>query len=161
MRPTVPLTCALLAAAACGGASAPPARLSADDVAAIKGGQQKYEQAVLAGDWAGVAAVHTADAVRMPPNAPDVRGRAAIQADMAKAGKPVALTTTIAEIDGRGDLGYEWVNFSLTVPVEGATKPTTITGRGLVILRKQPDGSWIASRVIWNSDQPIPSARER
>jgi len=26
----------------------------------------------------------------------------------------------------------------------------------VVIMRKQADGSWLASRVIWNSDQPAP-----
>ena len=102
MRSTLSLTCVLLATA-CAGGSAPPAGLSAEDVAAIKRVQEKYNQTLLAGDWAGVAAVHTPDAVRMPPNAPDVRGRAAIEAAMATSGKPVAITTTITEIDGRGD----------------------------------------------------------
>jgi len=155
MRPTFAMICVLLTTA-CAGGSAPPPGLSAEEVGAIKRAQQKYEQAVLAGDWAGVSAVHTADAIRMPPNAADVRGRAAIETDMAAAGKPVAFNTTTSEVDGRGDLGYEVVTFSITLPAKGAAKPTTVTGRGLVILRKQPDGSWLASRVIWNSDQPAP-----
>ena len=156
MRPMLRLTCALLAAAACARGNAPPAALSPEDVAAIKSAQQKYDQMFLAGDWAGVAAVHTSDAIRMPPNAPDVRGRTAIEAEVAAFGKPAAGTTTITEVDGRGDLGYELVNFSLTLPAKGAAKPVVITGRGLVILRKQPDGSWLGDRVIWNSDQPVP-----
>ena len=155
MRSTLSLTCVLLATA-CTGGGAPPAGLSPQDVAAIKGAQQKFDQMLLAGDWAGVAAVHTPDAVRMPPNAPDVRGWAAIEAEMAAFGKPVAVTTTTTEIDGRGDLGYELVNYSITLPAQGAAKPTTITGCGLVIMRRQPDGSWLGSRVIWNSDQPLP-----
>ena len=156
MRPMLRLTSALLASAACGRGNAPPAALSPEDVAAIKSAQQKYDQMFLAGDWAGVAAVHTPDAVRMPPNAPDVRGRAAIEAAMATSGKPVAITTTITEIDGRGDVGYELVNFSITLPAQGAAKPVITTGRGLVIMRRQPDGSWLGDRVIWNSDQPVP-----
>src|SRR5947208_228097 len=149
MRSTLSLTCVLIATA-CAGGSAPPAGLSAEDVAAIKRVQEKYNQTLLAGDWAGVAAVHTPDAVRMPPNAPDVRGRAAIEAAMATSGKPVAITTTITEIDGRGDVGYELVNFSITLPAQGAAKPVTTTGLGLVIMRRQPGGSLLGSRVIWN-----------
>ncbi len=155
MRSTLSLSCALLATA-CAGGGTPPAGLSPQDVAAIKGAQQKFDQMLLAGDWGGVAAVHTPDAVRMPPNAPDVRGRAAIEAEMAAFGKPVAVTTTTTEIDGRGDLGYELVNFSITLPAKGAAKPVITTGRGLVIMRRQPDGSWLGFRVIWNSDQPLP-----
>src|SRR3989442_6749936 len=89
-RPPLAMICVLLTTA-CARGSAPAAGLSADEVAAIKRAQQKYEQAVLAGDWAGVSAVHTADAIRMPPNAADVRGRAAIGTDMAAAGKAGAV----------------------------------------------------------------------
>jgi len=65
-------------------------------------------------------------------------------------GKPTAFTLESPEIDGRGDLAYSWQRFSYT------SSKLVITGRGLVIFRKQPDGSWLADRVIWNSDQPLP-----
>ena len=91
------------------------------------------------------------------------RGRGGDQEDRAKLGsgdailtalpqygKPTAFTLESPEIDGRGDLAYAWERFSYT------SSKLVITGRGLVIFRKQPDGSWLADRVIWNSDQPLP-----
>ena len=149
MRSTLSLTCVLLATA-CAGGSAPPAGLSAEDVAAIKRTERNWVQAMLAGDWSAGAAIHTLDAVRMPPNAPDVRGRAAILTALPQYGKPTAFTLESPEIDGRGDLAYAWERVSYT------SSKLAITGRALVIFRKQTDGSWLADRVIWNSDQPMP-----
>ena len=55
-----------------------------------------------------------------------------------------------------GDLAYAWNSYSLTSVLSGAVEAITATGRALVILRKQPDGSWLFHRVIWNSDLPLP-----
>jgi len=142
-----------LASVACGAGRGEPSPLSASDVAAIKSTEGKWVQAILAGDWATGAAVHTEDAVRMPPNAPDVRGREAVQASLTQ--KPSAFTLSSVEIDGRGDLAYAWETFSITFPDKAGAQGTTTTGRGLVVFKKQADGSWLASRVIWNSDQPL------
>lgn len=155
-RQVLPITISLaLASVACRARSGEPSALSAADVAAIKSTEGKWVQAILAGDWATGAAVHTEAAVRMPPNAPDVRGRAAVQASLTQMGKPSAFTLSSLEIEGRGDLAYAWETFSITFPGEASSRGTTTTGRGLVVLRKQADGSWLASRVIWNSDQPL------
>ncbi|TMQ47263.1 MAG: DUF4440 domain-containing protein [Candidatus Eisenbacteria bacterium] len=157
MRSTF-LTIGMLLVTACAGGSAPPAGLTTEDVAAIKNTERRWVQAVLAGDGSAGLALHTADAVRMPPNERDIRGRAALEAALRGAAKPpTAFTLTSTEIDGRGDLAYAVETFSITLPgAKETTKPVTQTGRGLVIMRKQPDGSWLASRVIWNSDQPAP-----
>ena len=131
-------------------------QLSEEDVAAIRSTREAYVQAVLAGDWAAAAALHTDEAVRMPPNAPDVRGRAAIEASLAEIDTVTEFTLTSVEIDGRDGLAYGWQTLSITFVRKGVPGPITATGRGLVTWRKQPDGSWLADRVVWNSDQPLP-----
>ena len=137
---------------ACGRAEPSSCGLSSEDIAAIRNNQQSLIKALLAGDWNGAAAVHTEDAVRMPPGAGDERGRAAIHASLAQMERPSAITLKGSEIEGCGDLAYAWATFSITWPSKGAERPTAFTGRDMVIFRKQADGKWLASRVIFNSD---------
>ena len=59
------------------------------------------------------------------------------------------------EIDGRGDLAYFRATYRLTMSF-GDAEPVTDVGKWLAILRKQPDGSWLYSAWIWNSDLPLP-----
>jgi uncharacterized protein (TIGR02246 family) len=133
-----------------------PARdgLSSEDVAAIRNSQQTWIQALQAGDWAGAAAVHTVDAVRMPPDGSDERGRAAIHRSLTKMERPSAINGTAVEIEGCGDLAYAWTTFSVAFPARAGEKSIPYTGRDIVIFRKQRDGKWLVSRVIWNSDRP-------
>jgi uncharacterized protein (TIGR02246 family) len=128
--------------------------LSSEDVAAITGLQQAWMQAIRDGDWAAAAGVHTEDAVRLPPDGREERGRAAIHASVAQMERPSVIEGKVVEIEGCGDLAYAWTNFSVSFPAKGAENPTPYTGRDIVILRKQQDGKWLVSRVIWNSDQP-------
>ncbi len=131
-------------------------QLSDEDIAAIRAGNQAWVQALLAGDWAAAAAVHTEDAVRMPPNATVIRGRAAIEASLAEIDTFTAAAATSVETEGRDGLAYDWVSYSVTFQRMGMTEPITNIGKGLVIWQKQADGSWQAHRVIWNSDLPLP-----
>lgn len=137
----------------------PPARevgpLSEKAVAAIRSLFESHVQNVLASDWAADAALHTEDAVRLPPNGAAIRGRAAIQAALAQVDTVLDFTHSIVEIDGRGDMAYAWVAYSLTSVLKGSAKSIMDTGKALLILRKQQDGSWLFFRVIWNSDKPL------
>lgn len=136
----------------------PPAQevrpLSEEDVAAIRSFFEVHTQNVLASDWAADAALYTEDAVRLPPNGAAIRGRAAIQAALAQVDTVLDFTESAVELDGRGDLAYAWVAYSLTAVLQGSVEPIRDTGKALVILRKQPDGFWMFHRVIWNSDGP-------
>ena len=134
-------------------------RLSEEDVAAIRTFFEVHRQNALASDWAADAALYAEDAVRLPPNGAPIRGRTAIQAALAQVHTVLDFTVNTVEIDGRGDLAYAWNSYSVTSVLEGAAEATTATGKALVILRKQPDGSWLFHRVIWNSDEPPPDER--
>jgi uncharacterized protein (TIGR02246 family) len=134
-------------------------RLSEDDVAAIRTFFEVHRQNALASDWAADAALYAEDAVRLPPNGGPIRGRAAIQAALAQVDTVLDFTVNTVEIDGRRDLAYAWNSYSVTSVLGGTAEPITATGKALVILRKQPDGSWLFHRVIWNSDEPPPAER--
>ena len=165
-------TCvAKLAVLALGGVawacSAPPpevAALSEEDVAVIKAMcETDVVDMLLAGDWAGFAAGFTEDAVRMPPNEPLHVGRAAIEEWATTNWGGLTFPEgrqTLLEVDGRGDIAYARLSYSFTVDVPGLEEPITDVGKALVILRKQPDGSWLVSHSIYNADHPPPPAPE-
>jgi uncharacterized protein (TIGR02246 family) len=153
VRSTLALTF-LLGSLACGRGAPTSRELSSEDVVAIRNLQQTWMQAIRNGNWAGAAEVHAEDAVRLPPDGRDERGRAAILASVAKMERPSVVEGKVVEIEGCSHLAYAWTNFSVGVPAKGSEKPTPYTGRDIVIFRKQEDGRWLVSRVIWNSDQP-------
>ncbi len=130
--------------------------LSDDDIAAIRANVDTYVQSTLSADWPAWAALFTDDAVNMAPNEPAIEGRAAIQAWGEAFPTLTEFTSTPVEIDGRADLAYIRGTYSYTGTVEGAPEPVTDSGKYLVLLRKQADGSWLSTAQIWNSDQPLP-----
>ncbi len=128
--------------------------LSDEDVAAIREASQTVVQAYLAGDWAAVVAVLTEDAVWMPPNQAAREGRADIQEWLS----PFTVTDfelTAVETEGRGGLAYTRGRFSITFTAEGMAESVSDTGKYVEIWRTEPDGSWLADQVIWNSDLPL------
>ncbi|MFQ5797807.1 MAG: YybH family protein [Bacteroidota bacterium] len=130
-------------------------QLSEEDVAATRSTREAYVQAVLAGDSAATGAQFTEDAVLMPPNQPLVEGRSDIGAWYASF-TVTEVTLTEAQVDGGGGLGYERGTYSVTSSTEDMPEAVSDTGKYLLILRKQPDGSWRWAVDIWNSDQPLP-----
>jgi uncharacterized protein (TIGR02246 family) len=143
-----------LASTACQPPAQEPAGLSEEDVAAIRNEMQTHVELVLAGDPAAVAARYTEDAVQMPPNAPIVQGRAAIQEWFAGFPTATEYVQSVVEIDGRDGIAYSRSDYSITFTVEGT--PITDKGKTLAVLKKQPDGSWLTAAGIWNSDLPLP-----
>ncbi|UCC84448.1 MAG: DUF4440 domain-containing protein [Gemmatimonadota bacterium] len=147
-----------LATAACQPPGQGTAGLSEEDVAAIRAVMQAGAAAEEAGDWAALVALGTEDFVWMPPNDRIIEGRAAIVAYAEDSGLQIQKSTVAAtEIDGRGDLAYFRGTYELTMSFGGA-EPFTDVGKWVAILRKQPDGSWLYSAWIWNSDQPLSEA---
>ena len=138
----------------------PPAQeagpLSEEDVAAIEASLDAFTEAILAGDWAGVAAWYTENAVFMLPNGAALEGRAAILAWLEPVPPIAQREATILEVDGRGDLAFVRASYSETYTIEGTPEPIHDTGKYVEIWRKQPDGKWLIAVEIWNSDLPLP-----
>jgi len=148
---------ALLLTAGC--APGGPAALSEADKTVLRAIDQQFADAVLAKNWAGAAAVYTAEASLMQPNGPTVEGRAAIQAWL-EAFPPVsALTIETQEIDGLGDLAYVRGTYTMSFTLPGATGPTEDRKKYLLIERKQADGSWLITDELFNSDVPLPAPK--
>jgi uncharacterized protein (TIGR02246 family) len=155
------ISLALLALALTSTAGQLPAQeaagLSDEDVAAIRGNSDTYTQLTLAGDFAGLAAMFTEDAVRMPPNAPALEGRTAIQAFAEAYYSTITeFESTTTEVGGAGDVAFARGTYSLTATPEGALEPVSDSGKWMAICKRQPDGTWLMTANIWNSDLPLP-----
>ena len=134
--------------------------LSDADVAAIKQlAEEEVVDVLLAGDWAAFGAAFTEDAVRFPPNEPLQEGRATIEEWATANWSQLTFlegSQTVMGVDGRGDLAFAWGSYSFTAEVPGMEEPIEDVGKFLVVLRKQPDGSWLVSHSIYNADNPPP-----
>ncbi len=74
---------------------------------------------------------------------PHVRQRPCVQFDF-----------RIIALDGRADLAALRGAYHITFAPPGATRAISDSGKELVVLRKQADGSWLRVGDIWNSDLP-------
>ena len=158
MRRSVALTALLFMAplAACQAPAPEVGPLSEEDVAAITASTDVFAEAVMAGDWAALAALFTEDVVFMFPNGPVVDGRVAMHELLEPFPPFTHFEATIVQIDGRGDLAFVRASYSETYIFEGMSEPIHDTGKYVQIRRKQPDGKWLIAVHIWNSDVPLP-----
>lgn len=146
----------LLLVVGCVGACQPSRPSTEADVAAIRAINQEAAAAHGAGDAVRWASLFTADGVLLPEGAPAVTGRDSLVAFARAfyAANRVTVTIEPMEIEVAGDWGFsrDRVSGTLTPKAGGASIP--MVAKQIVIWRRQPDGSWKAARVIFNSDQP-------
>jgi ketosteroid isomerase-like protein len=62
---------------------------------------------------------------------------------------------TAVEIDGHDDLAFDRGTWSWTGREAAGMELVTQTGNYLSIARRQTDGSWRYSAMMWNSDTPL------
>ena len=149
-----------LAALLLGACSTPPRgpdtqaadTLTAQDVAALRQIAERDAPIVRARDWAALVAEYAEDAVRMPPNGPTVQGRDNIRKMLEQMPPISAFNFRLVDLQGDGRLAYMRGAWSITVGAPGAPRPVSDSGKILVVLRKQPDGSWLRMADAWNSD---------
>jgi uncharacterized protein (TIGR02246 family) len=129
-----------------------PAPLTDADRNAMRGLVVNFDKAVLAANWPAVVSVYTEDGILMPPNAPEVQGRAAMLKFFEGFPKITEFKQSVTEIEGGTDLVYVRGTYEMTMSPPGAKSPQRDVGKVLAVWRKQPDGSWLVSRVSWNPD---------
>jgi uncharacterized protein (TIGR02246 family) len=131
-------------------------KLLVEDIAAIKAIGPAIDKATLEWDIEALLDVWTEDTLLMNQNAPIVKGREGVAAYY-KAAESATYTDhkhELLEVDGYGDIAYARGAYRVAFIAEGATEPTQLEGKTLLILRKQSDGRWRISRFCWNSDLP-------
>ena len=149
---------ALLALAVATTACQPPAQetagLADEDVAAITAWNANYNE--RAGDWDAMPALLAEDLVLMPPDLPAEDWASWVEWAISMNLNVIDMRSTVQEIDGADGLAYLRATYSMTYTLGGNPEPIEEVGKHVAILRKQPDGSWLVTVWIWNSDLPLP-----
>jgi uncharacterized protein (TIGR02246 family) len=107
-----------------------------------------YQDAFNAGDGAAVANLYAKDAVRLPPEGPELQGQKAIAADVVNnyGGTSIVLRAVGGLLDG--DVATLWGVFELH-GTDALGEAWTVGGRWMNALKKTDDG-WKIYRDIWN-----------
>lgn len=131
--------------------------LSSSDNAAIRVVLEGYRTGWLANNAEAVCGSFTQDAVLMPHHGvPPVVGMAAINDFWFPASSTKTTITkfaqTLDEVGGDRDLAYVrgTSEVAWTVEADGKLEHWRNGGNFLAILKKQPDGKWLMSHLIWD-----------
>jgi uncharacterized protein (TIGR02246 family) len=138
------LVVGVLFTSSCGSSSSNQSN-AAPDPKPINDVRDRYLMAFNSGDAAGVAALYTDDGITLPEFHPPVQGKAAIQQYLQQnfAQTTQRLTLTSPDTKINGNIAYETGSYSITVmPKTAGAKPMSDSGKYLVVLLKQSDGSW-------------------
>ncbi len=96
----------------------------------------------------------TADAVLMAPGGQTVVGQQAIRAwhEAAWQENTNECSGTVDEVQVQGDWGFARGTFTAVLAPTSGGAPIQESGKFINIVRRQADGSWKLTRVIWNSN---------
>lgn len=128
---------------------------------AIRDMAEEYGAAVAAGDFERFLTFFTEDVVIYPPGEPAVVGKQEFREWSKPLFDNLDMEETISyedlKVAGDWAVGpYRYV--FTTTPKEAKEDDETVTeeGKGIVVLRRQPDESWKWSHVAWNRNEPPP-----
>lgn len=144
---------------ACGGTTptTQPTATAPPDPAPINDVRSRFQTAYNAGDAAAVTALYTDDAVSLPDRHAAVQGKAALQQYFQEvfAQYNAKLTLMSPDLEITDDIAHETGAYSMTVTPKAGGNAMTITGKYLIVLKRQADGSWKVHHDIDNTDSPM------
>ena len=134
------------------------------DEAAIGKLRSAYETAAGTQNGAAIAKLFAADGVEMPPNAPAVTGRAAIEGFHKAFGKQwmmhgMTITSTSTKVIG--DTAYDVGTYRQGLMSNADGSMIDDKGKYVVLLRKDASGAWLITHAIYNSDNPPPAPKAK
>jgi ketosteroid isomerase-like protein len=127
--------------------------LSPMDRTAIDTYLLRMEQLERANDWRSLQDLMTPGCITMPPRHSSKEGRRAWLQWIEEMGFQVQeFSLTPQEFDGCGDLAFVRCQYKWKYTLGDREEPVDDSGKFLGVLRKQPDGRWLATHWMWNSD---------
>ena len=128
------------------GCAPAPNRPSTADRRGVEATVNRYVEATNSGDAEALARLYEDDAVLLPPDHQPIEGRAAI-GEFWRQGTDEGLEVTTLRLDVEGGLGYLVAQYTLP---ETDEEPAD-SGKTVMCLKRQRDGSWKVTADIWNS----------
>ena len=116
---------------------------------------QEDVAATLTRDPDALTALWDDDGVLLQPGQSPVIGKMAfrefLRQSLAKypSTKVLKYAPDVRDVHVSGDVAYEWGFFDSTIKSPDHEQPTNFRARFVRILRRQPDGSWRFTRVMW------------
>jgi uncharacterized protein (TIGR02246 family) len=128
---------------------------SAEVQTALEKVRAETAEAENAGDAQRMRVHFTDDIVMMGPNIPEVVGADKVVASMSGffEGFTLHMEYTGQEIAVMGDWAFDRGTFRSTVTPKNGGASVSENGKYFWLYRRQPDGSWKQSRVMWNSSE--------
>ena len=114
--------------------------------------------ATVARDADALTALWDDDAVLLQPGTPPIIGKAALHDFMKQALakspsiKVVKYLPDIRDIQVAGNVAYEWGYFDAVQKSSDQQAPESLRAKLLRVMKRQPDGSWKFTRVMWLPD---------
>jgi uncharacterized protein (TIGR02246 family) len=149
-------------------APAEPPDTRVQDEMAIRDTSKQWAAAAQAKDPEKFVSFYADDAVLMLGGAPELSGKAAIRDSVTSMMKDPAFAlsfeTAGVEVAKSGDYAVERGPFTITTTEEKTKKPVTAKGNGVVVWKKQADGSWKAHvdvPVVGPPEAPAPPAAKK
>ena len=134
---------------------AAPADLSQADKDAVKATIDKYVQASISADWDAWGSTLAADVVVSPPNLAPITGRQAAVAWIKTFPKISSFTVNVEEVTGRGDLAFARGTYAVGFTLADGSAATD-RGSFLEVHRRQADGMWPYTHLMFHSTDPLP-----
>jgi ketosteroid isomerase-like protein len=110
-----------------------------------------WVQACLDRDWDALLALCTDDVVFAPPGEPSVSGEESLKTWLDDFPVMTAFEFSFDQIDESDDLAVGFGEGSMTVEMDDETASMTI--KFADVFRRQADGTWLYSHVIWNGNE--------
>lgn len=120
--------------------------MDSDSRLAIEAAVSRYVAASNQGDAEALTSLYTEDAVLLPPDHGPIQGREAI-GEFWRRGTDSGLVVRTMRVEVEGSMGYLVGQYRLPPTSE---EPAD-SGKYVMCLRRQRDGSWKLSADIWNS----------
>jgi ketosteroid isomerase-like protein len=115
--------------------------------------------ALSTGDLDSMMSVYADDVIMMPPNDAPRVGIAAVRSmweELLQA-FAVEVSVSVEEVEAVGEWAFERGTFRMKLTSKTGGAPSEDFGKYLDILKRQADGTWKYSRLMFNSSQPHPS----
>lgn len=124
------------------------------DVEAIKAWFDRYAATVKAGDIDGYRAYWSEDVMWLPPNEPVREGLEAIMDYVRPLFEQFNIDETISveEIKVANGFAFARVHYAARGTPKEEAEPYQEDGKAIFIFQQKPNGSWVSTRCIWNSN---------